>query len=107
MLESLTNLATISRNLGDAEQSLMWQQRALTAQRALLGEADPATTRSRLYVAYTLLRLGRRIEAARVVDEGLRHDPRSAELRQMQQQVGGAPGFRAPAKQRPRGRGKR
>ncbi|MBL8969923.1 MAG: tetratricopeptide repeat protein, partial [Myxococcales bacterium] len=90
------------------ERSLEFQQRALASQRTLLGEADPATSRSRLYVAYTLLRLGRRVEAARLVEEGLRHDPRHVELRQMQQQVAGAPapGFRAPPK-RPRGRGKR
>jgi len=116
-LESLMNLATIHRNLGDAARSLELQQRALTAQRTLLGEGDPATTRSRLYVAYTMLRIGRRREAEQLLAEGLRHDPRSKELRQLQQQLDSvvAPGFRAaPASQRaatgkpkPRGRGRR
>ena len=98
-LDSLMNLATVYRNLGDAEQALGFQTRALAIQRRLYGEADPATSRSRLDVAYTLLRLGRQVEAARLVEEGLRHDPKHVELRQMQQQVAGAPapGFRAQA----------
>jgi len=113
VLESLTNLATIYRNLGDAGRSLEIQQRALAVQRVLLGEGDPATTRSRLYVAYTMLRIGRRREAEQLIAEGLRHDPRSKELRQLKQQLDSvvAPGFRAPSpaagKSKPRGRGKR
>ena len=57
-----------------------------------------------------LLRAGRRPEAERLIDEGLRHDPRSADLRSLKQQLAAAvqPGFRAPpASGRPRGRGKR
>lgn len=118
-LESLINLATIHRNLGDAARSLELQQRALAAQRTLLGEGDPATTRSRLYVAYTMLRIGRRREAEQLIAEGLRHDPRSKELHQLKQQLDSvvAPGFRAAptgagpraaaGKNKPRGRGKR
>ena len=118
-LESVMNLATIHRNLGDAARSLELQQRALAAQRTLLGERDPATTRSRLYVAYTMLRIGRRREAEQLIAEGLRHDPRSKELHQLKQQLDSvvAPGFRAAptggapraaaGKNKPRGRGKR
>lgn len=114
-LESLGNLAAIYRNLGDAARSLEFQQRVLTAQRALLGESHPATTRSRLYVSYTLLRLGRRLEATRLIDEGLRHDPRDADLKNLKNQVDSVtqPGFRSPAraplapKAKPRGRGRR
>ena len=113
-LESLVNLATIHRNLGDAARSLELQQRALSIQRTLLGESDPATTRSRLYVAYTMLRLGRRREAEQMIAEGLRHEPRSKDLRQLKQQLDSvvAPGFRPaatpkPARTKPRGRGKR
>jgi tetratricopeptide (TPR) repeat protein len=116
-LESLGNLAAIYRNLGDAARSLEFQQRVLTAQRELLGEAHPATTRSRLYIAYIFLRLGRRLEAQRLIDEGLRHDPRDADLRNLKDQVDrvAQPGFRSPAatkaplanRSKPRGRGKR
>ena len=109
-IESLVNLATIHRNLGDVERSLGFQRRALELQRGALGEADPETTRSRVYVAYTLLRANRRVEAERLIDEGLRHAPRSEELRQLKAQLGAVtlPGFRAPsARGKPRGRGKR
>jgi tetratricopeptide (TPR) repeat protein len=107
-LDALANLATISRNLNDAAGSLEFQKRALQIQRTLLGEADPATSRSRLYVAYTLVRVGRRPEALRVIDEGLRHDPGHADLRQLKQQVEqvALPGFRTPGAAAPTGKAK-
>lgn len=112
-LESLANLATIYRNLGDAGGSLEFQKQALQLQRELLGETDAATTKSRLYVAYTLVRVGRQVEALRVLDEGLRHCPGHEGLAQLKQQIEqvAQPGFRTPAakaraksKGRPRGR---
>jgi tetratricopeptide (TPR) repeat protein len=114
-LDALTNLATIHRNLGDAVSSLEFQKKALTLQRGLLGESDPATSRSRLYIGYILIRLGRRSEALRILDEGLKHDPGHKDMRQLREQVEQVtqPGFRAPpaagksAKARPRGRGRR
>ncbi len=109
-IESLVNLATIYRSLEDVERSLGYQRRALELQRGVLGEADPETTRSRVYVAYTLLRASRRVEAERLIDEGLRYAPRNEELRKLKAQLGTvvAPGFRAPpARGKPRGRGKR
>jgi tetratricopeptide (TPR) repeat protein len=109
-IESLVNIATIYRSHGDVERSLAFQRRALELQRTTLGEADPETTRSRVYVAYTLLRAGRRVEAERLIDEGLRHAPRNEELRKLKTQLEAVamPGFRAPAARgKPRGRGKR
>jgi len=113
-LEALGNLATIHRNLGDAAVSLEFQKQALQIQRTLLGETDAATTRSRLFIAYTLVRVGRQAEALRVLDEGLRHCPGHEGLSQLKQQVEqvAQPGFRTPAQQastarakgRPRGR---
>jgi hypothetical protein len=40
-----------------------------------------------VYVAYTLLRANRRVEAERLIDEGLRHAPRHEELRQLKAQL--------------------
>ncbi len=106
VLESLVNLAAIHRSRNDAGQALQFQQRALAAQRQLLGDTDPATTRSRVIVAYTLLRLGRQPEAIRLVDEGRRHAPGDPDLKNMQQQLKQQPrpGFRAPSGKKPRRR---
>lgn len=107
-LEALGNLATIHRNLGDAPGSLEFQKQAFAIQRALLGETDPATTRSRLFIAYTLVRVGRQMEALRALDEGLRHSPGHEGLTQLKQQIEqvAQPGFRTPAAKANRAKGK-